>query len=79
MSLEYTIIFEGQQYYCEANFIRGYKGNSASPPEAPTVEIVEVRDEDGESISEELFDAMEDHIIEQVLDQEREYCEGIKQ
>lgn len=72
MSLEYPIIFEGQRYYCEAEFIRGFKGSWDSPPEAPIVEIVEVRDEDGESINSELFDAMEDHIIEQVLDQEKD-------
>lgn len=76
---EYPIVFEGQRYYCEASFTRGFKGSWDSPPEAPTVDIVEVRDEDGESVSEGLFDVMEDHIIEQVLDQEMEYWEGIKQ
>ena len=70
MGMEYPIVFNDVQYYAEVHIIPGSRGNSTSPPEPPTVEVENITNEDGESISDELFDEMEEYIVRQVLAQE---------
>jgi hypothetical protein len=64
--MSYKVTFDGNDYYVEAHANRGFRGTYNDPPEPPEVVIDEVTDEDGNSVSDEIFDQMEESITKQL-------------
>ena len=64
--MAYKVVYDSKEYYAEVHIFRGFAGTQHEPPEPPGIVIDEVEDENGNPVSEELFDQMEEEIMKQL-------------
>ena len=62
----YKVVFDGIEYWAEVNVHKGFHGTYYDPPEPPTFDITSITDENGDEIDDDIFDSMEESIMQQL-------------
>jgi len=68
-AFEYQVTFNGKTYHAKAYAHKGFAGSWNSPPESPSIEIVDITDENNNPVSLELFYEMEESCEQQIWDE----------
>lgn len=62
------ITVDGNDYYIEGHWSRGFRGGYYSPPEEPEPILTSVEDENGTLVREDEFDRIESQLIKQLYE-----------